>query len=133
MVPLNSHGLIPGGKWFLPNLPPSLPGAPFCPTSLTALLSKQMSLHLDPVCSFLHPQQDQSRCEYRCGLTFTSVSHCPVTITTENKGTLKTPISGLPNHTATELNLTYHCSTPEGDFLPSCSTLFAILLGNLIV
>lgn len=131
VAPLIFHGLIPDGERFLPRLPPSLLGRGeqvlgSIPLSHlpTALLSEQTAWHLDPACSSLHPQQHQSWWQYRCGPTFTSVSHCPVTITTEHKGTLKTPISGLPNHTATEPNLTHHCSKLEYDFLPPCDTLF---------
>lgn len=131
VAPLISHGLIPDGERFLPRLPPSLLGkGEWVQGSIplshlpTALLSKQTAWHSDPACSSLHPQQDQSWWHYRCGPTFISVSHCPVTKTTEHKRTLKPPASGLPNHTAVEPNLIYHCSKLEYDFLPSCGSLF---------
>lgn len=128
MAPSISHGLIPDGEWFLLHFSPSLLGkveqvlGSFPLSHLPpALLSEQTAWHSVPTCSSLHPQQDQSWWQYRCSLTFTSVSHCPVTITTEHKGTLNPPISGLPNHTATKPN---HCSKLEYDFLLSCGTLF---------
>lgn len=114
VAPLISHGLIPNGKWFLLCLPPSPlrkrgvgtweypSGPPPCSPPFRA--NKQPGTWAQ-LAHLFTPSQPKAGDNIGAAPTFTSVSHCPVTITAEHKATLETPISGLPNHTATRPNL----------------------------
>lgn len=114
VAPLISHRLIPNGKWFLLHLPPSPPRKrgdgtwehPFgpLPYSPPFRANNQPGTWAQLAHLFI-PSLPKAGDNVGAAPTFTSVSHCPVTITAEHKGTLETPISGLPYHTATKPNL----------------------------
>lgn len=100
VAPLICSGLIPDGGKFLPSLPPSLLGNGewvLCPTSLQPPFPrKQPGTRIQLAPLFIPSRTKVDRWQYRCGLTFPSLHHRPVTVTTEHKGTLKAILSRLP-------------------------------------